>query len=124
MAVLTNLKLIQAIAQGDDNIGSLQHTDPLVAFALSMAEQAAPQSKYGLDTQFAQTYFAAHVLSQAFTDNGGRGPLSSESVGDVSTSYTLPYLNQKSVLGATQYGLMFLEYQNRHIVPARVVKSQ
>lgn len=120
MAKLTNFKLIKAITRGDDNIQALDQNDPAVLMALDMAENMVSESIYGKDAQIAQTYFAAHVLSMAAENSGGRGPLSSETVGDVSVSYTLPYLNQTSVLGSTQYGLMYIQYRRQHVVPVLV----
>jgi len=113
MAVLTTLKEIKAIAQGDDNFAGLQDADTAVQLALASADNFVSVGKFGKFAKDAQTYIAAHLLSLSFTEPGGRGPLSSESVGDVSVSYTLPYLNQTSVLGSTQYGLMYMELQKR-----------
>lgn len=121
MAALTNFKLIKAITRGDENIQALDQADPAVLMALDAVDNLVSASVFRKDTQIAQTYLAAHLLSMSAENSGGRGPLSSETVGDVSVSYTLPYLNQTSVLGSTQYGLMFLEYQRRHVVPALVV---
>lgn len=121
MAVLTNIGKIKRIAQDDDHIQSLNENDPVLADVYSLVEQMVRESRFGALTDSAQTYLAAHILSLAATDSGGRGPLSSESIGGISVSYTLPYLNQHSVLASTQYGLMFLELQRKVITPVLVI---
>lgn len=124
MAVQTNITDIKSIAQDDDYIQSIaDDNDPvLVNVVYPLVEQMVRETKFGNLTKPAQTYLAAHILSLAATDSGGRGPLSSESIGDVSVSYTLPYLNQTTVLASTQYGLMFLELQNKIYVPVFVTQ--
>lgn len=123
MAVLTTIEDIKRIAQDDDHIQSLadDNEDILVNVVYPLVEQMVRESKFGALTKPAQTYLSAHLLSLAATDSGGRGPLSGESIGDISVSYTLPYLNQQSVLASTQYGLMFLELQRKVITPVFVL---
>lgn len=121
MTILTTLKDIQAITRGDDNFAALQASDTAVQLALASAENFVSVGRFGKFAKDAQTYLAAHLLSLSFTDPGGRGPLSSESVGDVSVSYTLPYLNQTSILGSTQYGLMYMELEKRRTLAFMVV---
>lgn len=123
MAVLTNLANIKHIAQDDDHIQSLvdDNEEILVNVVYPLVDKMVRESRFGGLTESAQTYLAAHILSLAATDSGGRGPLSSESIGDISVSYTLPYLNQTSVLASTQYGLMFLELQRKVITPVYVI---
>ena len=96
--------------------------DLAVINALDFADQSIKVGHFGNLTKNAQIYFVAHILSLAATVAGGRGPLSSETIGGVSASFTLPYLNQKSVVASTQYGLMYLEIRSQVIVPAMVVK--
>lgn len=123
MAVLTTINDIKSIAQDDDHIQSLvdDNESILANVVYPLVKQMVREPKFGALTKAAQTYLAAHILSLAATDSGGRGPLSSESIGDISVSYTLPYLNQTSVLASTQYGLMFLELQRKVITPVFVL---
>lgn len=117
MTLLIDLDLVKAIAAGDSNIQDYEENSHAVVMAFEMAEIMGDVGVFGRMTKFAQAYFAAHVLSLSKTDPGGRGPLSSETIGDVSVSYTLPYLNQTTVLGSTQYGLQFLELR-KQMIPA------
>jgi len=121
--ILTNLSLIKAVSRGDPNIQALNTSDPEVEIALEHASNTVSESQFGVDAKIAQTYFAAHTLSMMLTDNAGKGSIATEQVGDVSVGYTVPYLNQNVVLGATQYGMKYQELRSRHIVPAMVVQA-
>ena len=119
--MLASLDDVQVVAQDDAFIqGLVDDTAPEFVLIKSFVDLLAPEDKYGLNTKLAQTYLAAHLLSVASVDAGGRGPISSESIGGVTRSWTLPYLNQTTVIASTQYGLMFLEIQKRTI-PAILV---
>lgn len=118
MPALTTLSNIKAIAVDDLGIQSLSDGDPVVAMILDQVALEVPESVFTTMTEPAQRYLAAHYLSQAFQDAAGRGALSSESIGGVSQSWTMPDLNIKGALGATQYGKQFLEYRAKRIVPA------
>ena len=122
MASSTDLNKVKAITRKDPNIQSLHASDDAVVFALLLAEEMAPLGKFKAKAEAAQTYFVAHILSVAFTVAGGQGPLSSESVGGVAQSFTLPYLNQTTVIASTQYGLMYLEMVRSTVVPVRSIK--
>ncbi len=114
--MLASLDDIQVVAQDDDFIQGLKDDSaPEFVLIAEFVDLIVPVAKYGNNTKLAQTYLMAHLFSVAATDAGGRGPVSSESIGGVSRSWTLPYLNQKTVIASTQYGLMFLEIQNRTI---------
>lgn len=121
MPSATDLATIKSVSQGDDKIQALHDPDPVVVFALDLAEEMAPEGVFGAKTKFAQTYLAAHILSLAFTVAGGQGPLSSETIGGLSQSFTLPYLNQTTVIASTQYGVMYLDLVRSVIVPVRTV---
>lgn len=123
MTTLTTLTNVKAIAADDENIQALDDEDPAVTLALADVGRIVLEGVYGNQTEMAQRYLAAHLLSLAFTEAGGRGPLSSETIGGITQSWTLPYLNQHTVVASTQYGLMFLEISRRRIAPALVVKS-
>lgn len=114
--MLASLDDIQVIAQDDDFIQALvDESTPEFKLIAEFVDLIAPESKYGFNAKIAHTYLAAHLFSVAATDAGGRGPVSSETIGGVSRSWTLPYLNQETVIASTQYGLHFLEIQNRTI---------
>lgn len=122
MVALATLDDVKAIAQSDDNIPHMHESDIAVVNALDLADQTIKTGHFGNLTKNAQIYFVAHVLSLAATVAGGRGPLSSESIGGVTQSFTLPYLNQQSVIASTQYGLMYLELRGQVTVPAIIIK--
>lgn len=120
--MIPTLAEIQEVAKDDDNIQGILHKlkDSFVLIS-ELVDTIAPEAKFGNNAKAAQTYLAAHLLSVAAVDAGGRGPVSTESIGGVARSWTLPYLNQTSVIASTQYGLMFLEMQNRTIPPVLVI---
>lgn len=120
-AALTTLARVQLIAKDDAGIQALSASDPEVVMVLEDVALWITETKFGTHTELAQRYAAAHFLSIANQPVGGRGPLSSESVGGVSQTFTLPYLNQKTVLGSTQFGLMYMEVARRTQVPFDVV---
>jgi len=121
MPVLTDLQKVKAVTAGDENIPDLVEDSPVVVNTFALVDKLVSVGKFGTFTEEAQTYYAAHLLSLAFTEAGGRGPLSSESIGGITTSYTLPYLNQQSVIASTQYGLYFIELRNSLIPKILVV---
>lgn len=120
--MLASLDDVKNVAKDDDFIqGLTDDSAPEWVLIAEFVDLLAPDAKYGANAKLAQSYLAAHLLSVAATDAGGRGPVSSESIGGVTRSWTLPYLNQTSVIASTQYGLMFLEVQNRTIPNLLVV---
>lgn len=121
MAIVTTLSAVKSIAQDDAFIQTLNTKDEAVKNVFIVVDQLTSASKFGSKLGSAQMYLAAHLLTVANIDSGGRGPLSSESIGGISKSFTLPYLNQKSVIASTQYGLMFIEIKRRSIVNVMVV---
>jgi len=121
---LATLDDVKAIAGKDDNIQALHASDPVVIFAINLAEKMAPEGKFKTLTLEAQTYLAAHLMSLANTVAGGQGPLSSETIGGISQAFTLPYLNQTTVIASTQYGVMYLEMMRSVVVPVRTIKPK
>ncbi len=111
----TTLDRVKLIAKDDSGIQALSDSDPEVIMVLEDAALAVTEAVFGSYTEMAQRYIAAHFLSLANQPVGGRGPLSSYNMGGISRSFTLPYLNQKTVLGSTQYGLMFMEIRDMTI---------
>lgn len=119
--VLTSLTRVKLIAKDDAFIQAMSDNDPEVIMILEDVARHIVVAVYGDDTEPAQRYCAAHWLSLSNQPVGGRGPLSSISIGGISRSFTLPYINQKTVYGSTQYGLMFLEFLYRNVVPFYVI---
>jgi hypothetical protein len=122
-APLTTLTRVKLIAQDDAFIQALTDSDPLVEMIMDDVARHIVVEKFGADTEAAQRYCVAHWLSLAAQPVGGRGPLSSISIGGISRSFTLPYLNQKTVYGATQFGLMYLEFLWRNQIPFVVFQA-
>lgn len=118
----TTLARIKLIAKDDAGIQALTDSDPEVLMVLDDVARHVIVEVYGSDTEAAQRYAAAHWLSIANQPVGGRGPLSSIGLGGISRSFTLPWLNIKSVWGGTQYGLMFLEFVKRNVFAFRVIQ--
>ncbi len=120
----TTLANIKLIAKSDAGIQALSDSDPEVVLVLNDVAFWITEAKFGEATEIAQRYAAAHFLTMENIPVGGRGPLSSENVGGVSQSFTLPYLNQKTVFGATQYGLMYMECYRRTQVAFDVIMRE
>lgn len=108
MALLTTLDRVKAIAVADTFIQGLTVASPIVAQVFQYVQNRVNEDPWGVHQQEAQDYLAAHLLSSAGQPVGGRGPVSSRTVGRVTTSFTLPYLNQTKQEGMTQYGLRYL----------------
>ena len=121
MTVLTNLNKVKAISADDAAIQNLKEDSTAVEVVFALVDKLVPISKFSALTEEAQTYYAAHLLSLAHTAAGGQGPVSSESIGGITTSFTLPYLNQQTVVASTQYGLFFLELRNSIIPKSTVI---
>lgn len=121
MALLTSLARVQAIASTDGFIQGLTGGSPIVSQVFGYVTNHVKEPHFGARTQEAQDYLATHMLSMAGQPNGGRGPLSARTVGGINTAFTLPYLNRKSVLGATQYGNHYIEVRRSITMPFRVI---
>lgn len=120
--MLASLDDVKVVAQDDDYIqGLADESAPEFVLIASFVDKIVPEAKYGANTKLAQTYLAAHLFSVSATDAGGRGPISSETIGGVARSWTLPYLNQTSVIASTQYGLMYINIMDRTIPAILVV---
>lgn len=122
MAVLATLEDVKAVTRGSPDVQALHVSDIAVINAFAFADKLITAERYGTQEKEAQIYFVAHILSLATTNAGGQGPISSESIGGVTQSFTLPYLNRKTVLASTQYGLMFIEIRENVTPPAMVIK--
>lgn len=116
----TTLERVKAVAQDDANIQALTGNETVWEIILEDVQRECVEDVFGDDTEQAQRYLAAHRLATAFQPNGGRGPVSSVSVGGISQSFTLPYLNRKDDLGSTQYGMKFIQIRDRNIAAWRV----
>lgn len=117
----TTLERVKAVAQDDANIQALTTGDVVWQVILEDVQRECVEDVFGDDTEQAQRYLAAHRLATAYQPNGGRGPVSSVSVGGISQSFTLPYLNRKDDLGSTQYGMKFIQIRDRNIAAFRMV---
>ena len=121
MALLTTLANVKAIAIGEPRIQALHDSDPAVVLALADVALFVDEPEFGRYTEMAQRYLVAHVLAQALTEGEGRGAISSESIGGITRSWTMPNLNVKTAIATTQYGLKFLELRSMRVVPAVMV---
>ncbi len=73
-------------------------------FFLNMAGRRFKASQYADFTLEIQAYATAHYAQMAKTEPAGLGPKSSESIGGLSVSFTLPVLNTDEWWGETIYG--------------------
>lgn len=105
--LLTSLAAIKLSAKGSDAIQAMSDSDPLVVQVLSDIALWVTQPKFGEMAEMAQRFAAAHFLSLAGQPEGVRGHVSSESVGGITQTFTLPWVTQKDMFGATQYGMVY-----------------
>ena len=121
MGLLTDIAKVKLVSGGEEDIQALAADDPVVLQVMDQVELQVSESTYGRFTQIAQTYLAAHFLKMAFNSANADGKLSGETIGGISQEFTLPYFTTKTVLGATQYGMQFLEYRNMVLPAVQVV---
>lgn len=122
MAFEPTLDDVKGVAQDDAYIQALTGSEVVWTNVQAYIAKVVQETPYG-DLLFdAQLYLAAHLLSMSNQPVGGRGPLSSESVGGVAQSFTLPWLNRITVLGGTQFGIMYLEIRGQVVPPFAVIK--
>jgi hypothetical protein len=112
MTTAITLDDVKGVAIQDAYIQGLVDGDPRFDQMLAIADKVIHSTYFGELRETAITYLTAHLLNASKQDSGGRGPLSSISIGGISRTYTLPYLNQKTILGMTQYGLMYMELRD------------
>ncbi len=112
MALLTSLARVKALALGDSFIQGLTGADAVVSQVFGYVTNHVTDDPWGIHQQEAQDYLAAHLLSSAGQANGGQGPTSTETIGRITTGFTLPYLNRKEQMGMTQYGTRFLDLRD------------
>lgn len=122
MATSVTLAQVKGIALGDAYIQGLVDGDARFAQLLAVADKIVSSTLFMNLREEAIMYLTAHLLSASKQDSGGRGPLSSISIGGISRTYTLPYLNQKTQLGMTQYGLFYMEIRDMCIPPFAVAQ--
>ncbi len=108
---------VKSIAGSDAFIQGLTGSENVIVVVNAMVDIMVTETVYISLFDQAQIYLTAHLLSLSQQPVGGRGPLSTVSIGGVSRSFTLPYINQKTVLGSTQFGLMFMEIRDM-MIPA------
>ena len=123
MAVIPTLAEVKTITLDDDFVQAItDENDPTWVRITAYVDRTVNLDPYGVLQEDAQLYLIAHLLVMANIPIGGRGPLSSESVGGVSHSFTLPWLNRTTINGGTQFGLMYLEIRNQIVAAFRVIK--
>lgn len=75
-------------------------------FYLNQAGRRFKEDQYDEFTLEIQAYAAAHFAQMAHTEPAGLGPKSSENIGGISASLTLPVLNTDEHWGETIFGRM------------------
>lgn len=71
---------------------------------------------WGIKTDYAWALFTAHLLeSSENSSSSGGGPVSSEKVGDLQTTYSVP-APQSGTLSATSYGDLFIQLRKSILV--------
>lgn len=73
-------------------------------FFLNRAGRRFKTNQYAEFTSELQTYATAHYAQMAQTEPAGLGPNSSESIGGIQVSKTLPVLNTDEIWGETIFG--------------------
>ena len=123
MAIVPTLAEVKAIAVDDAFIQAIaDETNATWVRIEAYVDRTVKEDPYGDLKADAQLYLMAHMLSMANQPVGGRGPLSSESIGGISESFTLPWLNRTTVLGGTQFGIMHLEIRSQVVAAFRIIK--
>lgn len=123
MAIIPTLAEVKAIALDDSFIqGIADETNQTWINCEKYVDKVVKEDPWGDLQEQAQLWLMAHLLSLANQPVGGRGPLSSESIGGISQSFTLPWLNRTTVLGGTQFGIMYLEIRDQISAAFRIIK--
>ena len=90
-------------------------------FFLNMAGRRFKVDQYDEFTLEIQAYAAAHYAQMAKTEPAGLGPKSSESIGGISASFTLPVLNTDEHWGETIFGRMVKKIMAQTSFPQFIV---
>jgi len=96
-------------------------------WAMILADVAADVSSevYGTKQEIAQRYLAAHYLTLAMPGSvrnaQGSGPVTSESVGQVSVSYGSVNYRDRNRYDETSYGRMFNQIRRSCVIPFVVI---
>jgi hypothetical protein len=118
VAALAKLSDIKAVARGHADIQAISENDPLVKMVLGQVEREASAAVFGDFAFDAQSVLAAHYLSLALGGPNAHGALVSEAVGGVSQGWIPAWETRKDHYGATIYGMQFLSYRRKVVVPA------
>jgi hypothetical protein len=121
MALQTSLVKIKAVAGAHASIQALTGSEQIVTLVLDWVVRNVNETEFGTRTEEAQTYLGAHMLAQSFETGAGKGSISSRTVGGISQSWTMPYLNPATQLGSTIWGSRFLEIRKARVMPFRVI---
>ncbi len=109
------MALLDSVEASWDNVLLVSQNAPDIAkftktsdreFFLNMAGRRFKSEQYDDFTLEIQAYAAAHYAQMAQTEPAGLGPKSSESIGGISASFTLPVLNTNEHWGETIFGRM------------------
>ncbi|MCK4959234.1 MAG: DUF4054 domain-containing protein [Planctomycetes bacterium] len=90
-------------------------------FFLNMAGRRFKEDQYDEFRLEIQAYATAHFAQMAFTEAAGLGPKSSESIGGISASFTLPVLNTDEHWGETIFGRMVKKIMAQTSFPQFIV---
>lgn len=102
-AVEVTWEEVLLVASGSPDVCKFK-TNTQQEFFLNQAGRRFVRADYDDFTAEIQAYAAAHFAQMAKTEAAGLGPASSESIGGVSRSNTLPSLNTNETWGETIYG--------------------
>lgn len=83
-------------------------SDPRVTSFINAAKRRVSESVFGDYYDDAVNYLTAHLLSRDISQNGGKGQVSSEQVGDLSRSYTQTGGVLATGYNSTAYGQEFV----------------
>jgi len=82
-------------------------TDPQFNMIIDFVNLVITKNDYGLKQQMAQTFLAAHLLTEVATSGSGSGAVTEEKVGDIMKKYDVASSTSGSLLDRTKYGRMF-----------------
>jgi hypothetical protein len=95
-------------------------TDAQIQLALDKANRRINTTAWGVKADDGLVCLTGHLLARSATEGqGAAGPISSESVGQVSVSYAISDSFKESDLGSTSYGRCFLELR-KEVFPTRL----
>ncbi len=94
---------------------------PTQDFFLAFSAKMFTEKIFGSVTLEIQSYAAAHIAQMSATDSAGSGPPSTEVIGGISSTKTLPVLNTNETWGETIYGRMVKKIKTMFGPPTIIV---